>query len=176
MTLWSKDLIKFFSINTLNKSSHKVKSKVYFIFFNRCFGGEGFKVKQTNGSNFSLIHSAIPCASHIRCFSAYHYIIIGFHNASRFGFLLLIQEWPQVNHVEKIFGNDDGASLNTKILLLPAFLIFTMHWPILSGIILLLAINLPSSIDLLGLLTIKSQVDVSTETIWSDLELGKLLA
>ena len=93
-----------------------------------------------------------------------------------FGFLLLIPEWPQVNHLEKNFGNDDGAILNTKILLLSAFLIFTMHWPITSEIILLLASKLPSSIDLLGLLTMILLLDASTETIWSDLELGKLLA
>ena len=51
-----------------------------------------------------------------------------------------------------------------------------MHLPILSEIILLLASKLSSSIDLLGLLTIMSQADVSTETIRSDLELGKLFA
>jgi len=44
-----------------------------------------------------------------------------------FSFLLLISEWPQVNHAEKKFGNDAGVSLNAKILLLSAFLIFTMH-------------------------------------------------
>jgi hypothetical protein len=37
-----------------------VSSKVYLIFFNRCFCGEGFRAKQMNGLDFSSTHSVIP--------------------------------------------------------------------------------------------------------------------
>jgi hypothetical protein len=153
MTWWSMNLMKLFSSKISNKQLHKVKSKVYFIFSSRCFCGEGFKAKQTNGSDFS-IHLAIPffvlfIPDTVELTTK---LASAFTKLLSFGFLFLRPEWSQVYHVEKNFGNDDGASLNAKMLLLSAFLIFTMHWSILSEIIPLLASKLPSSIDLLGLL------------------------
>jgi hypothetical protein len=55
-----KEFNKIILWQDIKKLSHKVKSKVYFILSNRCFCGEGFKAKRTNGSDFSSTHSAIP--------------------------------------------------------------------------------------------------------------------
>ena len=109
-------------------------------------------------------------------FGINHYISIGLYVVSLLWLFTLKTRTATSKPIrEKLWQLDDGEILNAKVLLLSSFLIFIIHWPILSKIISLLTSKLSSLIHLLGLLVIISLGDVSTEKIGSNWEFGKYL-